>query len=358
MPEIDIDQEGIFRLLQNLDVKKPCGPDLITNAFLQKYAVWMSKYLYVIYRRSLDTSLIPDDWRMAKVIPVHKSGSKLDVNNYRPVSLTCGSSKLFEHIIYKAIILHLENNNLLYGRQHGFRSGLSTITQLAEITHDIATAINNRSQIDAIFLDFSKAFDVVPHPALITKLSAIGIHGKTVSWIKNYLENRRQCVVVNDIMSDYLNVFSGVPQGSVLAPLLFLIYINDIQSCVQPHIQMRLFADDCVVYTTVNTREDQVKLNDSLAAIQNWCDIWGMKLNATKTTCISFTHKKNALQFTYTINNIPLRKCDEVTYLGVTLTTKLNWEPHINNIYNKALGKLHFLRRKLRNTPPSVKLNA
>lgn len=235
---------------------------------------------------------------------------------------------------------------------------MSTITQLSEISHDIADAINDRSQIDAIFLDFSKAFDVVPHPDLVTKLNAIGIHEKAVSWIKSYLENRMQCTALNNCMSDYLNVYSGVPQGSVLAPLLFLIYINDIQTCVYPPVQMRLFADDCVVYTTINSREDQIELNNSLASIQNWCNKWGMKLNATKTACISFTHKKKALQFQYTISNVPLKKGDEVKYLGVTFTTKLNWECHINNIYQKALSKLHFLRRKLKNTPPSVKLNA
>lgn len=120
MPEIDITQEGIYHLLRKLNVKKPCSPDLITNAFLQKNADWMSSYLYVINKRSLETSVIPEDWRLAKVVPVHKSAPKHKVNSYRPVSLTFACCKLFEHIIFKAIILHLEHNNLLYKRQHGF----------------------------------------------------------------------------------------------------------------------------------------------------------------------------------------------------------------------------------------------
>lgn len=155
---------------------------------------------------------------------------------------------------------------------------MSTLTQLAEITNDLANAVNTNSQVDAIFLDFSKTFYVVPHEDLITKLQAFGIDDTLILWISSFLMNRTQCVAVNTDMSDSLHVYSGVPQGSVLASLRFLIYINDIQFCIQSPIQMRLFADDCVVYTVVRHSEDQIGLNNSLKSICAWCQKWGMRL--------------------------------------------------------------------------------
>lgn len=358
MPELHINEEGVQCLLRNLDTKKSPGPDNISNTFLNKYAVWVSRYLHKIYTASIVTQTIPDDWRMAKIIPIHKSGSKLESSNYRPVSLTSTCCKLLEHIIFKAIITHLETNNLLYYRQHGFRSGLSTVTQLAEITNDIANALNERGQIDAVFLDFAKAFDVVRHPDLITKMHAIGIEDNIITWITSYLHNRKQFVAVNNHTSNSLNVLSGVPQGSVLAPILFLIYINDIPMGIDSSVQIRLFADDCVVYTRVNRTEDQINLNHSLTKIRAWCSQWGMTLNARKTVAITFTNKKKPLNFAYTLDNLEITKSDQVKYLGVTLTSNLNWEPHITAICSKAQGKLGFLKRKLRNTPPAVKLTA
>lgn len=358
MEKLFINEEGILHLLNNLDLKKSTGPDSIPNAFLNRYAAWISKYLLIIFRVSLETSSIPDDWRRAKIIPVLKSGSKFEPSNYRPVSLTSTCCKVMEHIIFKSIISYLERNNLIYNQQHGFRSGLSTLTQLAEITNDLANAINTNSQVDAIFLDFSKAFDLVPHEDLITKLKAFGIDDTLISWISSFLQNRTQCVAVNTHTSDSLHVYSGVPQGSVLAPLLFLIYINDIQFCIQSPIQMRLFADDCVVYTVVRHSEDQIGLNNSLKNISDWCQKWGMRLNASKTKCLTFTNKKHPLNFSYTLENNELPKSDQVKYLGVTLSANLSWEPHIDTVCKKALRKLSFLRRRLRNAPTQVKLNA
>lgn len=358
MPELVIDEHGILSLLSKLDLKKSPGPDNISNTFLNRYAVWISKYLYKLYTTSLATLSIPDDWRWAKVIPIHKSGSRAEASNYRPVSLTSTCCKILEHIIFKAIITHLERNNLLYSRQHGFRSGLSTVTQLAEITNDIANVINDRGQLDAIFLDFSKAFDVVPHHELITKMRAIGIENNIISWVECYLRNRKQFVALNDEVSGNLSVFSGVPQGSVLAPILFLIYINDIHLCIKSPIQLRLFADDCVIYSTINTKEDQVQLNHSLQLIHAWCKKWGMALNAKKTVSITFTNKKTPLNFAYTLDNKEIGKSNHVKYLGVTLTSNLSWESHIDAVCSRAQGKLAFLRRKLRNAPPATKLTA
>lgn len=178
---------------------------------------------------------------------------------------------------------YLEDNNLLHPNQHGFRKNLSTVSQLLEITHDFATTIDSQLQTDAIFIDFAKAFDKVPHSKLIDKLVSIGINSSIIAWIKMYLSNRTQYVTVNNAASDPLEVFSGVPQGSVLGPILFLIYVNDIYTYLEPNVKMRLFADDCVIYTTIRTTDDQLRLNTTLANIACWCIEWGMQINVSKT---------------------------------------------------------------------------
>lgn len=246
----------------------------------------------------------------------------------------------------------------MYKQQHYFRSRLSTITQLAELTHDIANVLNNDGQLDAIFLDFSKAFDVVPHQDLLKKLSAFGISNKIISWINSFLTHRKQNVAIDNHLSQPLDVYSGVPQGLVLAPLLFLMYINDTQFAIKNSIQMRLFADDCVAYTVVHNSDDQIELHNSLQTINSWCNTWGMKLNTSKPHYISFTNKKLPLNFTYSIGSSIINKSDQVKYLGNKLTPNLNWEPHISTICQKAEGKLFFLKRKLRTAPPHLKLNA
>lgn len=358
MSEVNLSKNGIFNLLRNLDIKKSPGPDNISNVFLNRYAIWVAEYLYIIYKKSLESCMIPDDWRSARIVPIHKSGSPLELNNYRPVSLTSTACKLLEHILFKAIMTHLEDNNLLHANQHGFRAGLSTITQLAEITDDFLSVVNMRGQIDAVFLDFSKAFDVVPHADLVTKLHSMGIEPNIIRWIACYLSSRKQYVAVNDCVSDTLDVHSGVPQGSVLGPLMFLVYINDIYLSVHSPVKIRLFADDCVVYANVTDHSDQVRLNDTLHSISVWCETWGLKLNTSKTACITFSNKKEPLEFSYTINTAYIKKTNQVKYLGVTITNSLTWETHIENVCSNALKKLAFLKRKLRRTSSTVKLTA
>lgn len=238
----------------NLDAKKANGPDDIPTQFLQRYAEWVSHYLTLIFQKSLKTHSVPQDWRSAVVIPVFKGGIRTKVNNYRPISLTSISCKLLEHIIAKHIVCYLENNSLIYSHQHGFRTGLSTITQLVQTIHDFAKAIDTREQVDVITIDFAKAFDKVPHNKLIYKLETVGLNATVIKWIKAYLTDRNQKVRMDGHVSDSLAVLSGVPQGSVLGPLLFLLYINDISAIMEPGVKLKLFADDCLFYSTVRNK--------------------------------------------------------------------------------------------------------
>lgn len=192
---------------------------------------------------SLATCTVPNEWKLAKIIPAHKGGSKADVTNFRQISLTCTVSKLLEHIILKHITTYLENERILSPHQHGFRKELSTVTQLMELAHDISKSIDQQKQVDLIFLDFSKAFDKVSHKKLISKLELYLGAGPIITWIKNYLSNRSQFVEVNNETSAPTQVTSGVTQGCVLAPVLFLLFINDLPTNIKTNI--RPFADDC-----------------------------------------------------------------------------------------------------------------
>lgn len=176
MPELVLSESGILNLLLNINDKKASGPDDFPNAFLRRYAEWVSRYLFIIFQASLRQSELPADWLCGKIVPIHKSGNKMATENYRPISLTATCCKLLEHIISKHITHYLEENNLLYKHQHGFRQGLSTVTQLLECTHEFASVINERGQVDVICMDSFKAFDRVPHEKLLEKLRQLGLN--------------------------------------------------------------------------------------------------------------------------------------------------------------------------------------
>ena len=222
--------------------------------------------LHYIFDQSLNSGDLPADWTLANVAPIFKKGSKLQAVNYRPVSLTCITCKLFKHMVCKHILGHLEEHGILTDLQHGFRTGRSCETQLITTFQDIASAYNKKgSQIDIAVLDFSKAFDTVPHDGLLSKLKHYGIDDKIWTWISNFLKQR---VVVDGIQSDLVTVDSGVPQGTVLGPILFLLHINDLPSVIPSKV--RLFADDCLVYREIKSRQDQNDLQKDLNLLESW----------------------------------------------------------------------------------------
>ena len=221
-----------------------------------------------MYRKSLDEGELPLDWKEANVTPIHKKGSKTVPGNYRPVSLTSIPCKILEDLVREEIQRHLEKNNLMNQNQHGFVQGKSCLTNLLETLEDITASIDEGSEIDMIYLDFSKAFDSVLYRRLLKKLEAHGIKGKILSWIKDFLIGRKQQVVVNGIKSKKSDVISGVPQGSVLGPSLFVLYITDIDIGIRSNIQK--FADDTKIYRQIDSEDDIKILQEDLIKLEEW----------------------------------------------------------------------------------------
>lgn len=353
MSAIDVSAEGVANLIGNLKISTSAGVDNINSKILKNTVLISSKILCYIFQQSLSSGLLPTDWKIAKVIPIFKSGNKNSPHNYRPISLTCICCKLLEHIIASHIYAHLEHNSFFFPQQHGFRKGLSCDTQLLEFTTDLHSNMDANLQTDCIFLDFAKAFDCVAHSRLFSKLSALCLDSLTLSWLRNFLSFRQQFTSANSFTSSLCDVTSGVPQGSVLGPLLFLIYINDLPTGISSNL--RLFADDCIIYRSIKSTEDHLVLQNDLILIAKWCDKWQMSLNSTKCKVITFSRKRINSDFSYLIDSTLVSQASSYKYLGVHLKHNLSWDMHINTITAKASRSLGYLRRNLWNSPSSLR---
>ena len=240
----------------------------------------------------------------------------------------------------------MEHHHLLSPSQSGFRNKRSTVTLLTEAVDDWSLGLEQRSTIHCLLLDFSKAFDSVPHERLLLKLSSLGINGKVLSWLRSFLTYRKQRVVINGAYSDWANVTSGVPQGTVLGPLLFLLYVNDLDSVVK-NSKIKLFADDVLLYAPANTQQECSALQDDLTAISNWTNCWQLKLNIVKCEALAITNKWKPVNFTYYINGQSILWNNPVKYLGVLVDGKLSWSKHCRYAINKATKSLNCLRRSM-----------
>ena len=378
MPEIGFGEEGIVKILKNVNPSKAGGPDLIPSRFLKENACQLAPVYTHLFRQSYNSGSPPSSWTHAIVCPIYKKGKKSLPENYRPVSLTAIPCKLFEHIIVSQIWAHLNEHNIITSNQHGFRAGMSCETQLIEVLEDWTNVMNKGSgQVDAIVLDFSKAFDMVPHRRLLQKLNSYGISGNTSKWINGFLSTRTHEVVINGTKSKTHKVTSGVPQGTVLGPLLFLVYINDIENNIDSSI--RLFADDSAIYRPINSIEDSITLQRDLFKLQEWADKWQMSFNVKKCKTLRITKRtKNRINHTYVMSTpnssltgkivttevhnaakeflhtnppngkfSPLEEIESDRYLGVMLDNKLSFNSHVDTITKKATNLLNLCRRNL-----------
>ncbi|PIK35151.1 putative RNA-directed DNA polymerase from mobile element jockey-like [Apostichopus japonicus] len=251
---------------------------------------------------------------------------------------------------------HFQNNNILSAKQHAFRKYHSCETQLVSVINEWASSLDQRKQVDVFILDFEKAFDTVPHELLKSKLYTMGVSHQVLCWVDAFLSDREQSVVVNGSRSNPSKVTSGVPQGSVLGPILFLAYINDIGNAVSSGV--RLFADDCVCYRVIDDVSDGHQLQEDINILGQWAKDWGMSFQPVKCNIMTITRKRKPVIFNYMLNGVHLVKVDCVKYLGIHITSDLNWGKHIQNVCNKGNRILGVLRRNLSPCSKDAKLAA
>ena len=353
LSDISFSHAQIIAIIKKLDSKKANGFDSISAAMLKACPDEVSIPLFLIFKKCLESGSFPSAWKHANVQPVHKKNCRQDKSNYRPISLLCICSKIYEKIVFDAMYKFLLENNLLSPNQSGFRPGDSTINQLLSITTEIYNAFENRQETRAAFLDISKAFDKVWHPGLIFKLKQNGICGNLLTMLENYLSDRKQRVILNGIESSWEPIFSGVPQGSVLGPLLFLIYINDLTQNISANI--KLFADDSSLFIKVsNVETAHETLIHDLDTITAWAHLWKMKFNpdiskqAIEVVFSSKHQKTRGVHPPLFFNEIPVAREKSTKHLGIILDEKLNFREHILEAIEKAkkgLSLMKFLSR-------------
>ena len=278
---IHLKAQEIYSILKTLQIGKACGPDMIHNRILREIADSVSPLLTDLFKTSLSTAKVPDIWKQSNISPVFKKDDKTNVENYRPISLISSVGKTFEKAAYKHIYNFILANQIITPFQSGFMPGDSTVNQLTDMYNTFCRALDEGKEVRVVFCDISKAFDRVWHRGLLAKLYHYGIIGNLHKWFENYLTDRIQRVTIPGGSSDWVSVNAGVPQGSILGPLLFLLYINDIVHQINSSI--RLFADDTSIYIIVDFPDSAAQiLNIDLERIANWAAKWLVNFNANK----------------------------------------------------------------------------
>ena len=336
--DIYITQEMVKEKLEKLNKYKSCGPDKIHPHVLKETAASCSIPLCSIFNESLRVGETPEDWKKANITPIFKKGSRNDPANYRPVSLTSQVCKVLESIVKEKVYEHLKSKNLLSDKQHGFREGRSCLSNLLTTLEEWTETLDDRACVDIAYLDFRKAFDLVSHKHLLLKLQKHGVDGHIKNWIKAFLENRKQKVVIRGHESEELDVLSGVPQGSVLGPLLFLIFINDLPKCTT--CPVCLFADDSKIYCKVprygssNNNGEQNILQNDLRELQKWAEKWKMSFNVNKCKIMHMGYGND--KHKYNLGGEELAETTEEKDLGVLIDNELKFTRHIRGIVAKA----------------------
>ena len=353
LPEDDNFPEGISNiaathdevhdLLKCIDPSKSTGPDGVSPRLLREAGASIVPSLTRLINLSLSSATVPDSWKLANVIPLFKKGDHSEVNNYRPVSLLSCVSKLLERVVFKYVFNYLRDSNFLSKHQSGFQPGDSTVNQLTYLYHVFSEALDNKKDVHIVFCDVRKAFDRVWHKGLLYKLRKAGIYGTLLAWFENYLKNRYQQVVIRGQKSEIGLIRAGVPQGSVLGPLLFLVYINDIASITQCNI--KLFADDTSLYIEFdNSALAEEALNNDLVNIQEWANQWLVSFSPAKTKLMTCTFRKKE-QPNIEFDNMQLESVKNHKHLGLILSHDLTWSSHVQSLVQSISPMIDVLKK-------------
>ena len=345
---LDFSIDEVRKLLQNLKTGKSPGPDGLHPRFVNELADDLCLPLYLIFKSSINGAKIPKQWKFARVSAIFKKGNRKLACNYRPVSITSIICRILETIIRNSIVKFLVSNDLLSVYQYGFLKGRSTTLQLMKVLNDWTESMENKFSTDCIYLDYQKAFDSVPHRRLISKLRSYKINECLVNWVEDYLQNRSQFVEINGKESQWLPVTSGIPQGSVLGPLLFLIYINDLPENVNSTVYM--YADDTKIYREIQSDDDHEVLQRDLETLKTWSDRWLLKFHPSKCYCINIGKKNDdVITFKYSMtedgNKFDMTRVNEMKDIGVIVDSELKFDRHINSKIETANKVLGIIRR-------------
>ena len=357
LEQIEVTPFQVSQVMHKLPTNKASGPDYIANKLLKITSDTLCYPLATLFNKSLSQTIYPVDWKISNVSAIFKRDIDVLKNNYRPISLLCCMSKVFERLVFNEMYAYFMENGLLTPRNSGFKKLDSTVNQLIHIIHKIHQGLEEHNDVCMTFLDISKAFDKVYHAGLLHKLRQIGIEGNLLQWIKSYLTGRQQRVVINGVSSEFKSTNAGVPQGSILGPLFFLVFINDI--VVDINSEIFIFADDTSIMRQIkNPIMDFEILNQDLNTLNNWAIRWRANFNAVKTEYMIFTNKHQTPHYPdLYLGNTIIKQVNEHTHLGLTLDKKLTWKPHINRICTKASQRITDIKRIRHLIPKTTAIN-
>ena len=341
--DMSITIEDVRKKLDALNPNKATGPDEIPPRLLKELAAVLAGPIAIIMNKSIQEGNLPSIWKKANVVPIFKKGKKNMSGNYRPVSLTSVTCKILEGLVRQKLVEHLTDNNLVTDYQHGFVSGRSCSTNLLAVLDAWTETLENEGCVDTVYLDFANAFDTVPHERLLRKLSGLGVHGKILTWIRSFLSGRTQRVIVDGEESEWKDVVSGIPQGSVLGPMLFVCFVNDLPNVVTSSVL--LFADDTKIFTEVPV--NQQTLQQDLDKLQIWSNEWQLRFNATKCKVMHLGKQSDPASYSMTSDGkaVTLETIQMEKDLGVNVDADLVFDQHVAIQTKKANKLLGMLRR-------------
>ena len=341
-PEMRARFDQVLQLCKEIKICKSSGiEDIPTRALKDAFRVIVPQLVF-LFNLSFSKGRFPDKWKKATVIALYKGGDKTDVSNYRPVSLLPLPGKIIEKIAHANMVKFLDEHNILSEKQGGFRKGFSTTRSIADLTDDFFNSINEGSISLAVFVDLRKAFDTVNHEILLKKIGQYGIRGQNLRWCIDYLANRSQVTLANGKRSSDNVIKCGVPQGSVLGPLFFIIYVNDMQAALNG-AKSQLYADDTVIYASGNSAEEvAARLQPELDLFTKWCRENKLSLNVKKTKQMNFGTRhavKKASIVKLKVDNVQLKVVPTYKYLGFLLDSTLSFNYHVKTVANTVVYK-------------------
>lgn len=341
LPQLNVTVEEVRKVLSSVDSSKGPGPDSLPPLFVRQFAGPLASPVSIIFNRSLLSGVFPALWKVASITPIHKTGNIHNVENYRGISILSCLPKALEKMMYD--VMYHAVRPIISEHQHGFMKKRSTTTNLMMFVNTLISSIEKRRQVDAIYVDFSKAFDKVPHMLVVEKMKCMGFPLWATTWLESYLTDRSAYVSINGINSRTIEIPSGVPQGSHLGPLIFILFVNDL--CALLCSSKLMFADDLKIFRVIQSCLDCCALQQDIDSLVRWCTLNGMQVNVTKCCAISFSRLHEPLRYDYIIGNSSLQRVDTVKDLGVIIDSKVRFNEHVSMVTAKAFATLGFLKR-------------